>query len=223
MYRNAPVDLLLVLAVDGSTSIDDDEDRLQREGYCAALTHTAVTAAIRSGIFGSIGVAYMEWSGYSEQRVIVPWSRIASQSDAAAWSAAVARRSRPWRGSTPIFGCIDFARSLLAQAPWDSNRRVIDISGDGPDEGRDRVDAVRSLQHAREGALSEGITINGLVLPSKQVAYPPISWGGIGATRFYTDAVIGGEGAFVVEVGDQTDFMPALRRKLVREIAAQQT
>ncbi len=72
MYRNAPVDLLLVLAVDGSTSIDDDEDRLQREGYCAALTHTAVTAAIRSGISGSIGVAYMEWSGYSEQRVIVP-------------------------------------------------------------------------------------------------------------------------------------------------------
>ncbi|MBL6454558.1 DUF1194 domain-containing protein [Belnapia sp. T6] len=220
MSRNAPVDLLLVLAVDGSSSIDDDEDRLQRDGYCAALSDTAVLTAIRSGVFGSIGLAYVEWSGHGEQQVVAPWTRIASQSDAAAWSAVVARRSRPWRGSTSISSCIEFARLLLARAPWDSNRRVIDISGDGPDEGRDRIDAVRALQQARESVVNDGITINGLALPSKKISYPPTNWGATGTAEFYTDAVIGGKDAFVVEVTDQADFIPALRRKLVREIAS---
>jgi hypothetical protein len=218
--RNAPVDLLLVLAVDGSSSIDDDEDRMQRDGYCAALSDTTVLTAIRSGVFGSIGVAYVEWSGYGEQQVVVPWMRLASPSDVAAWSAAVARRSRPWGGSTSISGCIEFARLLLARAPWDSNRRVIDISGDGPDEGRDRIDAERSLQHAREGAVNEGITINGLALPSKKITYPPANWGRTGTADFYTDAVMGGQDAFVVEVSGPADFIPALRRKLVREIVS---
>jgi Protein of unknown function (DUF1194) len=67
-----PVDLLLVLAVDTSSSIDRDEARLQREGHCAALSDPSVIALVRGGPYGAIGLAYVEWSGVAHQRLVLP-------------------------------------------------------------------------------------------------------------------------------------------------------
>src|SRR5882757_7712276 len=68
-----PVDLELVLAVDVSRSMDEDEQALQRDGYVDALTHPEVIAAITSGVNGRIAITYVEWAGATSQTVILPW------------------------------------------------------------------------------------------------------------------------------------------------------
>ncbi|MCS6921636.1 MAG: DUF1194 domain-containing protein, partial [Elioraea sp.] len=69
-----PVDVALVLAVDVSRSIDEDEARLQRQGYRNAMVDPRVVNAIRSGTIGAIGLAYVEWASADYQRLVIPWT-----------------------------------------------------------------------------------------------------------------------------------------------------
>jgi hypothetical protein len=216
------VDLLLVLAADTSSSISPDEAEMQREGYCRGLTNPEVLAAIADGFHGAIGVAYVEWSRVPHQRLVLPWTRITSTSDAAAWSATLNGQPRSYRGGgTSNAGSIEFSRRVIAQAPWQALRRVIDISGDGANNGS------LSVQDARDQAVTDGITINGLTIEDNGRGHDDISemdgdlWSGHAEpiADYYRKAVIGGRSAFVVEAHDFWDFGDAVRRKLVREIA----
>jgi hypothetical protein len=218
----ADVDLLLVLAVDTSSSIAPDEAEMQREGYCRGLTDPEVLAAIADGFHGAVGVAYVEWSGVPYQRLALPWTRITSASDAEAWSAALTDQPHSYGGGgTSIAGSIDFSRRVIDQAPWRAHRRVIDISGDGANNGS------LSVQDARDQAVTEGITINGLAIEDSGRRHDGIfETGGDflsgkkeSVTDYYCRAVIGGPSAFVVEARDFWNFGDAVRRKLVREIA----
>ncbi|WP_372619242.1 DUF1194 domain-containing protein [Falsiroseomonas sp.] len=203
-----PVDVLLVLATDVSRSVDEDEARLQRDGYYASLTHPRVMEVIRNGPLGAVGVAYVEWSGESYQSQPVPWTRISSLAEAEAWVGAMERHPPRAHGWTSISGAIDFSRGVLAQAPWTGTRRVLDISGDGMNNsGRDPM-------AARDAALNEGITINGLPILKDR----PIP-GAAALDEYYRENVIGGPGAFVIPAGDFRSFARALRRKLIMEIA----
>lgn len=208
-----PVDLLLVLAVDTSSSIDRDVARLQREGHCAALGDPSVIALVRSGPYGAIGLAYVEWSGVEHQRLVLPWTRVATLPDAASWSEALARQPLRSQGGTSIAAGIDFARRVLSSAPWRAARRVIDVSGDGVNNGS------LPVEEARDRAVAEGIIINGIA-----VGDGAADIGSVSPPRtledHYRDAVIGGPGAFVVTAEDFGGFGAALRRKLIREIAA---
>ena len=112
------VDVLLVLAVDVSRSIDEDEARLQREGYRNAVAHPRVVEAVRGGMVGAIGLAYVEWAGIEYQRLVIPWTRVASQADADAWAAALGRAPRVSLSWTSVSGGIEFSRQVLAEAPW---------------------------------------------------------------------------------------------------------
>jgi hypothetical protein len=213
---------LLVLAVDTSSSIASDEAEMQREGYCRGLSNPEVLAAIADGFHGAVGVAYVEWSGVPYQRLVLPWTRITSTSDAAAWSATLNGQPRSYGGGgTSIAGSIDFSRRVIAQAPWQARFRVIDISGDGINNGS------LPVQDARDQAVTEGITINGLTIEDNGRGHDDIfEMGGdllSGQAEpiadYYRKAVIGGPSAFVVEAHDFWDFSDAVRRKLVREIA----
>ena len=75
----SPVDVALVLAVDVSRSIGEDGARLQREGYRAAVSDPRVVEAVRGGMVGALGLAYVEWAGIEYRRLVLPWTRIASQ------------------------------------------------------------------------------------------------------------------------------------------------
>ncbi|TDH58027.1 DUF1194 domain-containing protein [Dankookia rubra] len=207
-----PVDLLLVLAVDTSSSIDRDVARLQREGHCAALCDPSVIALVRSGPCGAIGLTYVEWSGVAHQRLVLPWTRIASLPDATAWSEALARKPLLSLGGTSIAGGIDFARRVLSDAPWPAERRVIDVSGDGLNNGSLPVEA------ARDRAVAENITINGIAVGDGATDIGSVSPPGE-LEDHYRNAVVGGPGAFVVTAEDFGGFGAALRRKLRREIA----
>ena len=206
-----PVDVALVLAVDVSRSIDEDEARLQREGYRKAVTDPRVVAAIRGGMIGSIALAYVEWAGAEYQRLVIPWTQITSQSDADAWADALDRAPRQSLSWTSISGGIDFSHKLLSDLPYEAMRRVIDVSGDGVNNSGPPA------EEARDRAVADGIVINGLPIMNDRPAYgrmPPLP-----LDQYYAQNVIGGPGAFLISAADFDAFENAVRRKLVREVA----
>lgn len=205
------VDVALVLAVDVSRSIDEDEARLQREGYRAAVADPVVVAAIRGGLIGAVGIAYVEWAGIEYQRTVIPWRRIASQADAEAWAAALAEAPRASLSWTSISGAIRHARGVLAECPWEATRRVIDVSGDGVNNSGPPAD------RERDAAVAEGVVINGLPIINDRPTFgrlPPVP-----LDDYYRENVIGGDGAFMIVAEDFESFGVAVKRKLIREIA----
>lgn len=206
-----PVDMLLVLAVDVSRSIDEDEARLQREGYRAGVCDGRVVEAITRGMLGAIGVAYVEWAGFEYQRLVLPWQRIAGQADANLWAEKLAEAPRASLSWTSISGGIDFSRRVLAEAPFEATRRVIDVSGDGVNNSG------RSVERARDEAVADGVIINGLPIINDRPTFgraPPIP-----LDQYFQQSVIGGFGSFMVVAEDFEAFGTAVRRKLIREIA----
>ncbi len=206
-----PVDLELILAVDVSGSIDPDEARLQRQGYQQALVSQEVIRAIKGGATGRIAVAYAEWAGMEYYKVVVDWTLIDGLESAKAFVARLAAQPITRAHRTSLSGAIDFSVPLFAANAYDGTRRVIDISGDGANNYG------RLVTEARDDAIKQGITINGLPImgdPSG-TSYPSNP----DLDLFYRDCVIGGPGAFYVVARGFGDFAGAIRKKLVLELA----
>jgi Protein of unknown function (DUF1194) len=207
-----PVDLELVLAIDISGSVDEEEAALQREGYVLALNNPRVIAAMGGGPFGAIAVTYVEWAGEDYQRTVVPWTLIGNAEQAARFAEQI--QASPFASArwTSLSGAIDYSATLFAGNGFDGVRQVIDISGDGVNNrGRPPV-------LARDQAVAAGITINGLPILNDR----PNPWGGaapIDLDRYYEENVIGGPGAFYIAARDFDDFSAAILSKLIREIA----
>jgi hypothetical protein len=214
--RAQNTDLLLVLAADVSRSIDEGEFELQRKGYAAALSDPRVLAAIRGGTNGTIAVCFVEWSGAGEQMVVADWTVIRDDEDAGGLTATILAAPRSFIGRTSISGAIDFAMERFAAATARSSRRIIDISGDGTNNSG------RPVTEARDQALAEGVTINGLAIindkPNPGYAFHTQPPGGL--PEWYRQNVIGGPGAFLRVVEDFRSFADAMTNKLVSEIAA---
>jgi Protein of unknown function (DUF1194) len=214
--RAQSTDLLLVLAADVSRSIDEGEFALQRKGYSAALTDPRVLTAIRGGITGSIAICFIEWSGAGEQNVVADWTVIHDEEDAGGLAAAMLAAPRSFIGRTSISGALDFAMERFAAAEPHSSRHIIDISGDGTNNSG------RPVTDARDGALAQGVTINGLAIindkPNPGYAFHTQPPGGL--PEWYRQNVIGGPGAFLRVVEDFHSFADAMTNKLVSEISA---
>jgi hypothetical protein len=205
------VDLVLVLAVDVSRSMDPDEQELQRNGFIEAFRSPLVHDAIGRGMLGRISVTYMEWSGEEDQRVVVPWTVLDGAATAQAFADQLARVPPGRIFQTSISSAIDFSVRLIGTSGVDPLRRVIDISGDGPNSSGRLVTA------ARNEAIAKGITINGLPIMLKR----PSGFGDMEhLDQYYRDCVIGGQGAFIVPVRERHQFAEAIRTKIIREIAA---
>jgi hypothetical protein len=209
-WADARVDLLLVLAVDVSRSIDEEEAELQRQGYRAALTDAAVLAAVGGGPHGAIAVAYVEWAGSSYQRLVIPWTRIAGSDDGTAWSDRLAASPRDSVTWTSISGALAFSRQVLADSPFEGTRRVIDVSGDGPNNNGPLPEP------ERDRLVAEAVTVNGLPIVNDR---PNFGMAQDGLEPYYRNSVIGGPGAFVIVADDFAAFGTAVRRKLIKEIA----
>jgi Protein of unknown function (DUF1194) len=209
------VDLLLVLAADISRSLDTVKFKLQREGYAAALTNPKVLAAIGSVPTGRIAICFVEWSGASAQAVIVDWTSIGNAADAEALAQRILTAPRLFMERTAIGSAIEYAVTQLSRSPFQAARRVIDVSGDGTSN------AGVDVTVARDGALNQGVTINGLAilsevpLPSNPThTHPP---GGL--LKYYEDNVIGGPGAFALAAESFEAFGRSILNKLIKEIA----
>lgn len=207
-----PVDLELVLAVDVSGSMDADERRVQRLGYVEAIAHPEVIEAIMSGYRGRIAVTYVEWAGPNSQVVTLPWRIIDGADTARKFADDLAAAPPAFIHGTSISGSLDFASKLFTDNGYEGRRRVIDVSGDGPNNSGAPVEPVR------DRVVGQGIVINGLPIVIRP-SYAGWSGGAGRLDAYYRDCVIGGLGAFVVPVHDIAQFAPAVRRKLILEIA----
>ena len=205
------VDLELVLAVDVSRSMDPTEQELQKQGYLAALQHPDVLEAIREGFLGRIAVTYAEWAGPGVQRVIAPWTLVDGADSANALADRIASTPLSYLHGTSISSALLFSLGLFDGNGFRSNRQVIDVSGDGPNNMGYPV-----LQ-ARDAVLRRGVTINGLPIMIHADFFGGYSIPNLDV--YYEDCVIGGPGAFLVTVENIDQIAEAIRRKLVLEIA----
>jgi len=209
------VDLLLVLAADVSRSVDARKFQLQREGYAAAISDRRVLEAIQAGRNGRIGLTFIEWSGFGNQKIVIDWTIIDGPKAGQAFGDRLLESPRSFADRTAISGGIEAAVAQLARAPFIADRQTIDVSGDGTNN------AGRDVIFARDEALKLGITINGLVILSDQ----PLPWnpehtnppGGL--AKYYQDNVTGGPGSFVMEAKDFNSFGEAIIKKMIAEIA----
>ena len=215
-----PLDAMVVLAADVSRSIDDGEFVLERQGYAAAIQSQKFLDAISTGPHGAIALAYAEWASESEQKLVVDWSVIRNAADAHAFAAALAAAPRSFVGRTAIGAAIDFSFALFNGAAVTTDRRIIDVSGDGTsNQGR-------PVTAARDAAVEAGAVINGLAIRNRRAE----AMGGYlalhtnppgGLANYYRENVVGGTGAFVVPIEGFDGFGEAMLKKLIIEIAGE--
>ncbi len=203
------VDVALVLAVDISFSMDLDELALQRSGYVEALRSPELHKAIANGATGRIAVTFFEWAGSNIQHHLMPWTVIDSPAAALAFADELEKQPTRRGQRTSVSAAIDFAAKQLDEVPFRALRRVMDISGDGPNNSG------RMVTQARDEALRKGISINGLPITVKQPGYLDIA----DLDLYYEDCVIGGQGAFVISIKDKAQFIQTIKTKLIMEIS----
>ena len=204
------VDLELVIAVDVSLSMDLDEQRLQRDGYVAAFRDPEVHKAVTSGPHGRIVVTYVEWAGQPTQQVVVPWTTVDGPASARALADRLEATPISRARMTSISAALQFSGRLFDTSGARGIRRVIDVSGDGPNN------AGLPVVPVRDDLVGQGIVINGLPIMLKLASgffdLPDLD-------RYYADCVIGGTGAFMIPIKTVAEFETATRRKLLLEIA----
>ena len=217
--RAQTVDAAIVLAADVSRSIDDEEFQLQRRGYAQAVTNPRFLQAIQSGVRGAVALCFVEWAGPGQQTVVANWMAIRDGEGAAEFAKILLDAPRSFAGRTAIGDGIDFAVAQLNEAGLSATRRVIDVSGDG------NSNSGRLVTDARDDAVKKGFTINGLAIINEKTGgvegtflyahtHPP---GGL--PNYYRDNVIGGPGAFVLQIVNFDTFAEAMTNKLLAEIS----
>src|ERR1700730_12115328 len=205
------VDVELILAVDVSYSMDMDELAIQREGYAQAIISKEFLQALKTGPNGKIAVTYFEWAASNDQKIIIPWRVIDGPETADAVAAEIMRTPVRRASRTSISGAINFAMPLFDDDPYRGLRRVIDVSGDGPNNNGTPVTL------ARDAALEKGIVINGLPIMVKEPSFSTMDIENL--DWYYEDCVICGPGSFVVTIKDREKFKEAIRTKLLLEVA----
>lgn len=194
--------LALLLAMDVSASVDSGEYALQRDGLAQALARPDIRRAILSGAPGSVALAIFEWSGRSQQTVMLDWTVLDSEATLDLVAAQVAEARRSWKDYPTAMGyALGYAAGLLERAPR-CDRQVIDVSGDGVNNEGFAPD--RAYAHFP----LEDVTVNGLVIEGVEP----------GITRFYRTEVLRGPGSFLEIAPDFEGFADAMARKLFREV-----
>ena len=198
------VDATLVLAVDVSGSIDSREFVLQRQGYARALIDKRFINAVQGGEHQAIAVGYFEWTGPGMNAPVYECMMIRTDADARKLSDQLLSVPRLlYGGGTGVGEAIYSGIAMHERCAHPTDRRVIDISGDG------RTNRGRPAGPARDEAVKRGITINGLAIINQE---PDLE-------EYYRSQVMGGQGSFVAVVNDFEAFEDAVIAKLVREIS----
>ncbi len=213
--QQQPVDLELVLAVDVSYSMDLEEQRLQRDGYAAALRDPQVLKAIQSGQHGRIAITYIEWAGWTVQNVVLPWTIIDGPASAELIATTLLALPISRHRRTSITGALKIAGEQFGQGGFLGLRRVIDISGDGPNNSGPPIGPLR------EELINRGIVINGLPIVLKSPSGGSTLFDIEYLDDYYTQCVIGGPGSFMIPIKERREFATATRQKLLLEIAGE--
>jgi len=204
------VDVALVIATDVSPSIDEQEAHLQREGIAEAFLNPQVIQAIQAGSLGKIAVVMLDFSSTEYNRVVIDWRLIQDKTSATTFADAVRRAPRTFGRHTSISQAIESAELLLEATNFEGTKKVIDISGDGPNNWG------RPVTIVRDEAVAKKITINGLPILGNPAEFGYIP----DLDKYYSNCVIGGPASFIVVARGFQDFARAIRNKLIAEIAS---
>ncbi|WP_305988861.1 DUF1194 domain-containing protein [Roseibium sp. MMSF_3544] len=205
------VDVELVLAVDISQSMDTEEQEVQRAGYVSALTSQEFLDAIQVGPIGRVALTYMEWGGVDEHFIVAEWMVVQDAASASHFASKIAEAPLRQVQRTSIASALQKSVQLVENNQYIGLRRVIDISGDGPNNQGG------SVTEMRDRMIASGVTINGLPLMMKSNKN---TWQAmLNLDHYYEDCVIGGPGSFAIPVRSKEGFADAIRMKLVLEIA----
>jgi hypothetical protein len=207
LAQERPVDLEIILAVDASASVSDEEFDLQVRGLAEAFRHRSVGQAIRAAGDLGLAVALIQWSGHRNQVLAVDWTVVHDEKTAGDFAEKVENMHRSVAGHTAIGSVLEFAVPQFAANGFQGRRKVIDISGDGHTNEGPEPWLVRDV------VVAHGITINGLAILNENPALD----------RYYFTNVIGGPGAFVMTANDYAAYRLAILAKLVKEISGPPT
>src|SRR6185312_14335673 len=208
------VDVKLVLATDVSRSIDDDEARLEREGTAEAFLSPDVIKAIQNGALGKIAVALLDFSSPDDNKIVIDWQIVHDRASAAALAGLIRNAPRTPGRRTSISSALELGSLLLETSEKDimATRRIIDVSGDGPNNDGN------PMREVHDKIIAQGIVVNGLpVMDDNGNGYFP------DLDKYYAACVAGGRGSFVVPVHSFRDFGLAMRHKLILEISRDET
>ena len=208
----------LALGLDVSGSVDAREYRLQIGGLADALNDPRVRDALLALPEHGVDLMIYEWSGSSDQTVILPWTTL---SDAAALEGAIALlRSTERREASPgtaLGDAMQFGAGQLAMRAA-CQKHTLDISGDGISNFGPRPRDIRDRLQAQPLGPQE-LIINGLVIGAEDPALGDSQQGGVGAlASYYRAEVMLGPGAFVETAEGFEDYARAMTRKLLREV-----
>lgn len=201
MGAEAACRLALLLALDVSSSVDEAEYALQRDGLAAALMSPDVQGAIlQSG--GDVAFAVYEWSGRRQSAVVQDWVMLSTSADIAEAAARLQAAERSYRRFPTALGhALGFGATMMARAPA-CERRVIDVSGDGiTNDGYWPQVAYRHFPF-------EGVTVNALAVLGADPA----------VVDHFEFEVLHGPGAFIETAQGYEGYERAMIRKLYREI-----
>ena len=200
-------DLLLVLAVDSSGSVDPAEYRLQLDGLAAAFRDPEVQAAITAGPNARIAVNLLLWADARFERFTTGWTVIDGAGSAEAFAHRIETFDSRVGGGTGIGAAIAQGIALIETSGLAGSRRVIDVSGDGI-EAYEGPRPPILLEEAFELLAATDIIVNGLAI---ETDFPKLA-------KYYREEVARGPGSFVVSAKRYEDFATAIRDKLIREI-----
>lgn len=203
----------LALGLDVSGSVDTQEYRLQMDGLANALLHDEVTAALLAMPSAPVEIAIYQWSGPTDQAILVGWRAIHSRSDIEAISTILRGTSRSAVSvGTALGTAMRTGRDLLLQRAecW---KLTLDISGDGKRNMGPRP------QDIRDEIKQSGITVNALVIGAdaprisdqRQMEIAELS-------SYFRANVITGPDAFVQTALGFAAYEEAMVQKLKREL-----
>ena len=199
-------DLALVLAIDASGSIDPAEFALQQQGYALAFRTPRVQSALAAAGIVDIGVVL--WGDTEMRPSVMPFQRLTTVADTKALAGRIAMLPREVHGNTGIGRGVAAAIEVLEAPEVCAFRKVVNVSGDGPETLAPRPRRHVSLAAARQRAGDLGITINALAIETDLS----------GLDQWYRDNLIVGPDAFVMRVDGFDSFADAIVEKLDREI-----
>jgi len=205
----------LALGLDVSGSVDAAEYRLQLDGLATALNSPKVQDALFSQPDAPVEVLVYEWSGPSDQTVIIPWTSIATPGDLARVTLTLRSHSRDAAAPTTAIGSAMLAGFAFLQdrpACW---KRTLDLSGDGQTNTGPRP------QDIGDSRTPTGVVVNGLVVGSGNLRGGDDRFADIKElSSYYQSYVIRGPGSFVEVALGFEDYAAAMERKLLRELAS---
>jgi hypothetical protein len=199
-------DLELVLAVDASGSVDEEEFRLQLDGIAAGFRDAAVKAAIRAGRKGRIAVEVLIWAEPEVPKSVSGWFLLESEADAERFADLVTGLPRNQNGATGMGEGVAAAVRRLQGNGIAAARQAIDVSGDGMETTPREM--VVTMPQARGMAALHGVTVNGLAILQDDDRL----------AEWYRANVLTGADSFLVVAKSYDDFADAMRKKLLREI-----